>query len=973
MSIGSKLVFSASAFALLGAGVAVSQESDDSDRTLDRVVVTGSFIQGTPEDAALPVDVLSAEDLKLQGSPQLTDLIRNLGVSSGADGQTNQFTSNGLEGTANINLRGLGAGRTLVLINGKRQTFSPREIGEQAQLFVDTNMIPSAAIKRVEILKDGAAALYGSDAIAGVANFITNDELSGFTASGDYEFIDGSDGNYNLSAAYGLQFDGGSWVTSVGYNTRSELSTTERDWAVLPFSEAPEGGYSTIGNPGSFVAVPNIGPGSAVAGTPLAFANSDDQCETLGGVDAGVLCRFNFTQFDNLIEEEERIQIFSELNFDLGNADLHLEALYGSTEVPEWKTSPSYPPQALFGQVLLPNHPGLVQYIADNPEWAAATYTDFAPLAAGTGAPIPGGLDQATTPLVFFGRTFGNGGFPGTGGAQEGQREANTKRLAADLSGDFESGVTWDLGFTFSEATSKVITNDTSVNALSLALLGLGGPDCANGGGVPGQNGCLYYNPFSNAVQSNAITGAVNPQFNPALANSVELGNWLTEGTGDVNDTRLIVFDAVFSGESSIQLGGGAMSWAAGGQLRHEEFSSDPVDSSDLTLFPCTDPNAALGNDGLCPDGSQSTGLFAFLAGGTPYSNSQNIFGGFVELQLPFSDRLDVQAAVRYEKYPGNIGQTVDPKLAFKFQASDAFAIRGSAQTSFKGPTLNQLDPGLGTTLQFIAPTGAFKAVDQAGDPDLEPESATSFNIGGILQTGNFNASVDYYNFEFSDTIIVESQDAIVDAVLTALADPTAPQGIVNRVTFDGAPSLATIERIRANIVNGPDVNTSGIDARADYTFEDLVGADISLGVEATFVLEYDVGSYQIEDVIVPEFDALGQLNRNNFLRPVPEVKANFFANYNRGIHNLRADIRYLSEYDDQRFENETIDSFTSLDVTYNLDLTDTYGINAFISGQNITDEDPPFARLDLNYDPYTHPSYGRVIKIGASVAFGGN
>ncbi len=984
MSIGKHIALGVSATALLAAG-AVAQDADDA-RTLDTVTVTGSFIAGTPEDAALPVDVISATDLELQGSPQLTDLIRNLGVSSGADGQTNQFTSNGLEGTANVNLRGLGAGRTLVLINGTRQTFSPRAIGEQAQLFVDTNMIPSAAIQRVEILKDGAAAVYGSDAIAGVVNFITNDSLDGFTASADFEHIDGSDGNYNLSAAYGWQFDGGSWVTSVGYNTRSELSTTERDWAVLPFADNPQGGYSTIGNPGSFVATPNIGPGVAAAGTPLAFANSDDQCETLGGTEGGVLCRFNFTQFDNLIEEEERVQIFSELNLDLGGVDFHAEALFGNTEVPEWKTSPSYPPQALFGQVVLPDHPGLVQYIADNPAWAAATYTDFSPLLMG-GDPIPSGLDSATTPLVFFGRTFGNGGFPGTGGAQEGKRDSQTLRFAGDFSGQFDGGTNWEIGAAYSRATSKVITNDTGVDALSRALVGLGGFDCATV--TPGENGCLYYNPFSNAVASNAITGATNPQFDPSLANSEELADYLTSATGSTNESSLLVLDVVFNGELGWELPGGSVGWAAGGQLRHEEFSVDPVDTSDLSLFPCTDPSVSeVGASGLCPDGSQSTGLFAFLAGAAPYSNNQNIFGGFVEFQLPVSDTVDVQLAGRYEKYPGDIGQTFDPKVAVKWQATDSFAFRGSAQTSFKGPTLNQLNPGSTTTLQFIAPTGAFKAVDQAGDPALEPESATSFNIGAIFSQGGFNASLDYYNFDFEDTIIVESQDDIVAAVLAALADPSLDQGIVGRVTFDGGnQSAATISRIRANIVNGPDVKTSGIDLRADYTFDDLFGAEVSFGGEATYILEYDVGSYDVEGTTFAGFDALGQLNRDNFARPVPELKANFFANYARGIHNVRADVRYISEYDDLRDSvffaadgtplanqnGRTIDSFVSLDLTYNIDLTDTYGFRAFVSGQNITDEDPPFARLDLNYDPYTHPAFGRVIKVGATVEFGGS
>lgn len=347
------------ATALTPAALAQDNSEDETARQ-STIVVTGSFISGTPEDAALPVDVLSAEDLALEGSPDLTSVIRNLGPSSGTDGQTNQFASNGLEGLSNVNLRGLGPARTLVLINGRRQTPAGFSYGEQAQLFVDINMIPQAALQRMEVLKDGAAALYGSDAIAGVVNFITRKDFEGLEVGGNYTSFDGSDGDYNLNAAYGLQGEDWGWVTSVGYTKREEVPLTEKDWAILPFADNPVGGWSSIGNPGSFVATPNIGPGVAAAGTPLAFANSDDQCTALGGIDAGVLCRFQFTQFDNLVEEEERYQIFSEYNRTLSNgAEFHIEGLYGHTEVPEWKTSPSYPPQALFGQVVLPSHPGL--------------------------------------------------------------------------------------------------------------------------------------------------------------------------------------------------------------------------------------------------------------------------------------------------------------------------------------------------------------------------------------------------------------------------------------------------------------------------------------------------------------------------------------------------------------------------------------------------------------------------------------
>ena len=222
MTLGRKLVFSASLAALMAGGAAYAQEEGDELRQ-QTVTVTGSFIAGTPEDAALPVDVLTAQDLKLEGNPTITDLIKNLGPSSGTDGQTNQFASNGLEGTANVNLRGLGPARTLVLLNGRRQTFSPYGIGEQAQLFVNTNNIPSAAIGRLEVLKDGAAALYGSDAIAGVVNFITRDDLDGLELSGDYQTFDGSDGEYRLSAAYGLQGENFNWVTTLEYQKRTEV------------------------------------------------------------------------------------------------------------------------------------------------------------------------------------------------------------------------------------------------------------------------------------------------------------------------------------------------------------------------------------------------------------------------------------------------------------------------------------------------------------------------------------------------------------------------------------------------------------------------------------------------------------------------------------------------------------------------------------------------------------------------------
>jgi outer membrane receptor protein involved in Fe transport len=980
MKLTTRLVLGASALALTTALPAFAQEAAESERKLTTVTVTGSFIAGTPEDAALPVDVLTAADLKLEGQPSITELIRNLGPSSGVDGQTNQFASNGLEGTSNINLRGLGAARTLVLINGHRQTYHSYSIGEQAQLFVDTNNIPSVAVGRIEVLKDGAAALYGSDAIAGVVNFITNQDIDGFEVGGSFSSFDGSDGDYDISAAYGFQGSNFNWVTSVGYNKRSEVGLLEKDWAILPYADNPVGGWSTIGNPGAFVATPNIGIGTAL-GSPLAFANPDAGCAQLGGVVGGPVCRFQFTQFDNLVEEEERFQVFSEYNRNLSSgANLHLEFLYASTDVPSWKTSPSYPPQALFGQVLSPTHPGLQQFIADNPTWAAQTYTDYNPLGVG-GAPVVSGLDPASTPLLFFGRSFGFGGYPGTGGAQEGERNYETWRAAGSLNGDFDNGVHYDGALSYSTTEGYRLTNDTYITGFASALQGfavctdpLTGFDPATGTSpsssgyagslTAGAGSCEYYNPFSNSIAANAITGEANPGYVAGLENSATLADWLTDGSETTVTTDLLVFDGVLSGRSNVEAAGGNVGWAGGIQVRRESYKVEPSALTDLNVTP----------------GPGGTGPYSFLAGTTSADEDQTIFAIFGELQIPLFENVDLQAAVRYEDYGGDVGSTFDPKVAAKWTLTDNFALRGSAQTSFRGPTLNQLS-GVGTTLQYVAAAGAFKAIDQNGNPDLKPESAFSFNIGGIYEMGNFFASLDYYNFDFSDPIIVEEQSNIVNAAVAALGTATTEDdAILNRITFDNpaAPAADQISRVNTFITNGPDIKTSGLDLRLQNSWDMANGGEFAVGADATYIIEFKVDPYFVEGVGIGGGDYVGQFNRGNFNRSMPQWKANLFANYALGDHNFRAVMRHVDSYKDERAAaarggvGEKIDSQTTFDLFYNWQST-PLDMDIGLSVVNVTDEDPPFASFDLNYDPYTHNPFGRTFKISFTKRFGGS
>ncbi|MEZ5681707.1 MAG: TonB-dependent receptor plug domain-containing protein [Erythrobacter sp.] len=245
------------AISTLTAAPALAQAEGGADEATEaaenRIVVTGSYIRGTPEDAALPVDVVSAEELQNKGISSPLEMIKELPSVGSVLGDTNQFStdSQGFQGNGSINLRGLGQTRTLVLLNGKRMIQAPGDG------FTDTNLIPLFALQRVEILKDGAAATYGSDAIAGVANFITRTNFDGVELAGEYTFIDDSDGNYNVSALVGKSFGDVNIMLGAGWQHRSELATTARDYTSQSYDENASG-YSALATPGLF-AVTYIG------------------------------------------------------------------------------------------------------------------------------------------------------------------------------------------------------------------------------------------------------------------------------------------------------------------------------------------------------------------------------------------------------------------------------------------------------------------------------------------------------------------------------------------------------------------------------------------------------------------------------------------------------------------------------------------------------------------------------------------
>ncbi|MGD8416746.1 MAG: Plug domain-containing protein, partial [Pseudomonadales bacterium] len=612
-----------------------AQAQEAQQRAIEEVIVTGTYIKGSAEDAALPIDVITNEDLQDVGNPSMIEFIRTLGITAGNLAETNQFNSpgQGQYGVTTINLRGLGSARTLTLINGRRH------VGTESN-GVDVAAFPMNAWGRTEILKDGAAALYGSDAIAGVVNFISRAGFEGFEITGSNQWIDGSNGNQMLGLTYGWANDRTNVLLAFEYDHRSELEIRDRDWGLKPFAENWNGGWSTTGMPGTTYLVDRSLPlpAGALPGTNQnAYAGPEPDCAALGGEVFFGLCSFQFTQFDNLIEKTNQYKSYGEVNYDFNETTtLHVEGMYSVSDIPEWNSSPAYPPNSLYGpdRIIPVNHPGLIRYKQDYPQLFAN---------------LPPGETIDSVEVYQRSRMLGVNGRPG-GKPLRAKFKTKTYRLATSLEGSYHD-VDWSAGISYSQRKRRGYGYDMQVQGMAFALNGLGGPDCTPGGSdpstsTPGQGPCMWFNPFSTAIEYSVPADYTNPNYDPALANSDELIDWLTLELWAEAKNELLVFDFVTNGDTGIQLPGGTIGWAAGVQARNEKYQTTLADYSNVDKFPCpwTNPYAVtLGfttADQLSPNCTVPFGLVAFGVPGNEYKTDRTVYGAFAEFALPITDTL---------------------------------------------------------------------------------------------------------------------------------------------------------------------------------------------------------------------------------------------------------------------------------------------------------------------------------------------
>lgn len=944
------------------------EEPDIIIRYAEEIQVTGTAIRETPIDSPASVAVLNRDTLVQQGAPQLVDMFKNLTISSGVLGEVNSWyggATNVPETVANVNLRGLGASRTLVLINGRRTAYLPAQL--PGGRYVDVNTIPSIAIERLDVLKEGAGAIYGSDAVGGVVNFITRNRFEGMEIQASHEYYSGG-GDSRFAGIWGHRFGTSNLTVAIEHQRRQQLSANERDFVLRDYPDW-WWGWSGIGNPGSFL-VPAVGAGSDAAALAAAPRFVDPDCEAFGGyTDNGArTCRFRYQAWDALIYGNRHTRGLVTLSGDVGeHGHYRIEGLYADGRTPSWETTPSFPPVSQFNQlqVVGPDHPGRRALVANNP-----TLLDTA----------ENPLDlTGSQPWYFYGRLVGNSG----PGRILSSRQSATQRIAASLGGELGgTELHYDLGAVYARSTGDVGQPAEYAYRKFLAFRGYGGPGCGVGvvvdpdsptrmalGAVPagtmaGQGNCMYYNPFSNGLESAAqpgapLEGGTNPRFSGA-GNPQALLDWIGEEVIISSTSDLFTADATLNGNLNDNV-----SYAVGYQFRRVSASGRPNDAGNLSLNPCFVPG-----DSGC---AIQTGQFTFTTARNPYDAQQTTHAAFTEFALSLGDRLDAQVAAHYERY--DFADSWDPKVSMIWSLSDIFALRGTVQTSFRTPSLDDVNEDLITLLDWVGASGTWKAIDDRGNTELVPEEAFTYNIGLTAQDedSGLEATLDFWSFDFDNPIGTLPHSGLA----AAYADPATRAAVQSRIVCpggvtDGSCSAVDIERIRVNRINWPGLKTSGLDWH--FGLRRVLGLSVLVfNFDGSYTLDYTVDSLDYNGVELQASEqAAGYYNRTNPLAPpLPRVRSNAIVNYLFGNFTLTGVGRYISGYEDRETsaQYENIDAWITFDATAQYRVPNTEMV-VTLSGLNLAGSFPPLVNHELAYDALTHNPKGRRFKLDLSYKF---
>ena len=977
------------------ANTAIAQQDE-----VEEVVVTGSFIRRSEGfTQASQVTQLSADDLVDQGTLNIGEVVQNLSfVNGSASAITNTIQGQDSRSTS-IDLRGLGARSTLTLMDGKRL------VNENVNA-----LIPTIAIQRMDIVADGAAALYGNEAVAGVVNFVPYTSYDGLKidtyaeqdSRGDYD-------EHSVQMLWGGDLGGLDVVVAGQYRKNSRLGWDERSGlanAGLTFSSNAPGNWYVPKRDENGDYIGPIGASGTETRTPdpLCAPASErdgyrpDQVANPYGMLLGTSCYFDFGDNRSYREPAETTQLFGNASWDATDT-LTLSVQGFWTRLSELTyTSTSNPGESRIGEL-----PAVRGEIPGNPFWAVDANGNqlYGVDANGDGVPDRGmqDLNADGTPDYIVSGIVNNGiplredvrprslrpinktqnvptgHSPDFDNLSDNVDHISRLSFQADFEVPFLEGWEGQASYTHNYREIRWVANQVyDIEAMKQGLR----CDVVND-----RDAC--YNPFF------AAPGAVSDYTSVAVLDAIA-----ARDKQSVED-QLDVIDIILNGEiplGGFELPGGPIAAAVGYQFRDDKYTNTPgrTDLAGDSWIGSTEPEVIT-------------------------SGSREIDAYFAELSIPILSNLELSAAVRREEF--STGQeSTDPKFGLTWQATDWLTLRATQGDAFIAPTLEQLlNPvtcGLTTVSDRFSVFDAFTSGCSGGNPNLENEFSESKQLGfdlnfdnvlggsldfsltwnetdftnRIISTnGQDKMNLDFFNFQqatgFTGSGLVGDQPTLAQLVAW-INDPRSDKDIMR----DPADPTNILQVVNLGSSNAEAVKVTAYDLQGTYRFSlDNIG-DFRIGLQATHIEEFLVQ----EDPTADTFDAAGGYNAQTSAAPeLPDWKINLTTGWVNGNHSIVAITRYISDmpYDGPTFSHmrffgntfnpyqrihvsqgdEGIDAWTQMDINYTyrgFELFD--GELAFTLGsRNVFDRQgqrsPEFAGVvGALQDPMGRSIYARVV-----------
>lgn len=975
--------YSVLALAIAGAcasGAAVAQEAVEE---LDRVEVLGSNIRKVDVEGQSPVLTISRAEIERTGLTSIGEILQDL--TSGGKALSSQFNSSGNygpppdgggigAGSAQVDLRHLESKRVLVLVDGKRWINESSASGIGGA--VDLNTIPLAIVQAIEVLGDGASAVYGSDAIAGVVNIVTRKDFRGaevFASYGEFEQGDSETSRAEITlGGGGYRFHG---VLSLGYNDQQRVSSADRD-----YSSADPAGI-TRGSPvtpqGRFLFVPALGPNTPLGLCPPTVDVTGD------GVPDVPLC--DITSPPNAAVGENGTPSFPD-GYVRYTDDQSFNGQSDNLLLAPNRRKHAY----ASGRFEINDHVGAYAKALYNTReslnQAAAQTIVIGPEAPGNGKADTIGVSPLNPynpfgiPLVPGANMFAIARRPLEGGPRIFRQVVDTTYFSAGLEGSFggdERSYFWDVNYIDSRSEAEQrFSNAYNLGRIALAL---GDPAvCAQ------TAGCVPLNLF----------GGMGPDGQGTI--TPEMLNWIRTEVNDQSTQDLQVLSANLSGDL-FQLPGGMMSFAAGVERREYEGS-------------------------LTPDTQRVSGDIADQATNTPVSGKFHVSEAYLETNIPLGARFDVSVAGRYSDY-STFGSVNTGKLGFKWRPSNTLLIRGNYAEGFRAPFIGELfglsqfgavidDPCSGyassgnaqliANCQALGVPATYKQLSSqvftttGGNSQLQPESSESYTFGvvyspGWAQQSGFADKLDfeatYYNHIIKDAIQApDAQDILDRCVASGDLQSSFCTGI-------GRLPSGTISAFDNRLDNIGRIETDGVDVRITWERDTRVG-EFAADWRSTYVNDYTA-----TDAFGNEFSRAAGVEVND--SSIPRWQSNLSLGWTKGPLYLGWTMRFIHavvEKCSDAFDNNPQLSLTALGlcsdpnpehpelsrnrlggVTYNDFhagwtrkfgddyLRFSFGIN------NVFDKEPPescFSCALNGYDPGTYDVSGRFYYLQATYHF---